>query len=173
MKTVQANTIEKHFVALQIEDGERLFLRGTSTNPWLKIFVIPSCIFFYILGAGLNSVINPDAWGLLQVPAILGGVFGFILPITILNRKEVIITFSHKGLGVGKNLYLWDKFGEFSSNDNYETSNSGHGVRASTSLSFSYGLDRINLRVGWFNKAVALAILAELNTRARKYSPSA
>jgi len=60
MKTVQANNIEEYFMPLRIDDGERLFLRGTSTNPIFKILIIPSCIFFYLLGAGLNSAINPD-----------------------------------------------------------------------------------------------------------------
>jgi len=92
------------------------------------------------------------------------------LPIKILNRKKVILTFFPKGLGVGKKLYIWDKFGSFSSKDTHEISENGHQQMTSTSISFSYGLERINLHVGWFNKGVARVILTELESRANKYS---
>ena len=159
MQTVKANNFDKYFHSWSDQDGEHMILKGTSINPLWGMLIIPSCIFFYFIGAGINSFIDPNAWGLLQWPALLGGLFGFLLPVKIMNRKKVKLTFSNDGLGVNKKIYAWKDLGTFSLTDH------GGERRTSTSVAFSYGLDRINIPIGWYNKSVAMAALKEINNR--------
>jgi len=163
MQTVKANNFDKYFHTWRDESGEHMLIKGTSTNPLWGMLLIPSAIIFYFLGAAINSFMNPDAWGLLQWPALIGGVLGFVIPVKIMNRKKVKFTFSNNGFGVNKKVYAWKDLGTFSLTDH------GGERRTSTSVAFSYGLDRISIPIGWYNKSVAMAALKEINNRVAEH----
>ena len=67
------------------------------------------------------------------------------------------------GITIKRNMYLWDNLSDFRLDD--------HNVnqRTLTSISFSYGFERISMRVGWQNKAVAMSVLKGVRVQEDKY----